>query len=158
MGAFALEGYTLALEAAAAVRSAAQAVDRLRGHGAGGRGLSAGALDILVRLNTGPEEGVSIGDLARAAGVSSRNVTGLVDTLAQDELVERVQDRRDRRSVRVCLTAAGREWLTAFRVPTNRAMDALFAGFTPDDLSRFRHLCLRLAENQRGIDLTQETT
>ncbi|WNV83600.1 MarR family transcriptional regulator [Umezawaea sp. Da 62-37] len=162
MGPFALDGDTLALEAAAAVRSAAQAVDRLRGHGAGGRGLSAGALDVLVRLNTGPEEGLTIGELARAAGVSSRNVTGLVDTLAGDGLVERVPDKRDRRSVRVRVTTAGREWLAAFRAPTNRAMDALFSGFTTDELSLFRHLCLRLVENQRRIEqhlnADQETT
>ncbi|MGW7534592.1 MarR family winged helix-turn-helix transcriptional regulator [Amycolatopsis sp. NPDC054798] len=159
MSAFALGGDTLALEAAAAIRSAAQAVDRLRGHGAGGRGLSTGALDVLARLSTGPETGLSIGELARAAGVSSRNVTGLVDTLARDHLVERVQDQHDRRSVRARITAAGREWLASFLEPTQRAMAALFCGFSPEELAQYRHLCLRLAENQRQIEqhLSQET-
>jgi hypothetical protein len=66
MGAFSLDGDTLALEAAAAVRSASQAVDRLRSQGTGGRGLSAGAFDVLVRLSAAPEEGLSIGELAGA--------------------------------------------------------------------------------------------
>ncbi|WP_310723380.1 MarR family transcriptional regulator [Streptomyces sp. N2A] len=88
-------------KAAAAVRSASQAVDRLCSQGAAGRGLSAGALDVLVRLGAAPDEGLSIGELARAGGVSSRNITGLVDTLERDHLVKRVQDRHDRRSVRV---------------------------------------------------------
>ncbi|MFF2198206.1 MarR family winged helix-turn-helix transcriptional regulator [Streptomyces sp. NPDC058157] len=152
MGSFARGDDSLALEAAAAVRSASQAIDRLRSHGAGGRGLSAGALDVLARLGTAPEEGLSIGELARAAGVSSRNVTGLVDTLERDGLAQRVQDPRDRRSVRARMTPAGADWLEAFRRPTQRAMAAVFQGFDAEELARFRHLCLRLVENQHRIE------
>ncbi|MFG3227328.1 MarR family winged helix-turn-helix transcriptional regulator [Kitasatospora sp. NPDC048194] len=152
MQAFAAGEDTLALEAAAAVRSASQAVDRLRSQGAGGRGLSAGALDVLARLSTATEDGLSIGELARAAGVSSRNVTGLVDTLERDGLVQRAQDQHDRRSVRARITPTGRDWLEAFRQPTQRVMSAVFQGFTDDELAQFRHLCLRLVENQHRIE------
>lgn len=152
MQAFTAGNDTLALETAAAVRSASQAVDRLRSHGAGGRGLSAGALDVLARLSTATDQGLSIGELARAAGVSSRNVTGLVDTLERDGLAQRVQDPRDRRSVRATITPAGLDWLAAFRQPTQRAMSAVFQGFTEDELARFRDLCLRMVENQHRIE------
>ncbi|MFI9327781.1 MarR family winged helix-turn-helix transcriptional regulator [Kitasatospora sp. NPDC052868] len=152
MRAFAAGDGTLTLEAAAAVRSASQAVDRLRAQGAGGRGLSAGALDLLARLSVATDEGLSIGDLARAAGVSSRNVTGLVDTLERDGLARRVQDQHDRRSVRARITPAGSDWLEAFRQPTQRAMSAVFRGFSEDELARLRHLCLRLVENQHRIE------
>ncbi|MFF9839100.1 MarR family winged helix-turn-helix transcriptional regulator [Streptomyces sp. NPDC013740] len=152
MRAFAAGDATQALEAAAAVRSASQALDRLRSHGAAGRGLSAGALDVLARLSTASDEGLSIGELARAAGVSSRNVTGLVDTLQRDDLVQRVQDQRDRRSVRARITPAGREWLEAFRLPTQRAMSAVFQGFGEAELAQLRHLCLRLVDNQNRIE------
>ncbi|MFF2043397.1 MarR family winged helix-turn-helix transcriptional regulator [Kitasatospora sp. NPDC058170] len=152
MQAFAAGGDTLALETAAAVRSASQAVDRLRSYGVGGRGLSAGALDVLARLNTAADEGLSIGELARAAGVSSRNVTGLVDTLERDGLAQRVQDQRDRRSVRARITPAGGDWLDAFRQPTQRAMSAVFQGFTEDELARFRDLSLRVVENQQRME------
>jgi DNA-binding MarR family transcriptional regulator len=138
------------LEAAAALRSAWQAVDRLRSKGAGGRGLSTGALDVLGRLAVSDHD-LSIGDLARACGVSSRNITGLVDTLAGNGLAERVPDRHDRRAVRVTITSAGHEWLESFRQPTGRAMSAIFAGFTPDELAQLRHLCLRVVDNQRRI-------
>ncbi|MFJ4653967.1 MarR family winged helix-turn-helix transcriptional regulator [Nocardia sp. NPDC088792] len=140
-----------ALEAAAALRSAWQAVDRLRSRGAGGRGLSTGALDVLGRLGTAEHE-LSIGELARVCGVSSRNVTGLVDTLERNELVRRVPDPYDRRSVRVAITDAGREWLDSFRQPTDRAMSAIFAGFGADELAQLRHLCLRVVENQHRIE------
>lgn len=139
---------TLALEAATAVRTAFNAVERMRAHGAQGRGLSTGALDLLMRLSASTDDGISIGELAQSAGVSSRNVTGLVDTLERDGLVRRVPDRHDRRSVLAQITPAGQAWIESFRRPTQAAMAAIFRDFTPAELTQLRHLCLRLAENQ----------
>ncbi|WP_405143979.1 MarR family transcriptional regulator [Sphaerisporangium sp. NBC_01403] len=143
---------TLALEGAAAVRSAFHATERMRSRGAEGRGLSAGALDLLIRLSAASDDGISIGELAQAAGVSSRNVTGLVDTLERDGLAERVADQRDRRSVLARITPAGLAWLESFRRPTQAAMAAVFRGFTPAEMTQLRHLCLRLVENQHRLD------
>lgn len=140
----------LAFEAAGAVRTAYHAVERLRAQGSEGRGVSAGALDLLVRLGAAGR-GISIGDLARAAGVSSRNVTGLVDTLERDGLVRRVPDPNDRRSVLAEITPEGQAWIEAFRKPSQLAMRAMFQGFTPGDLVAFRDLCLRLAANQNRL-------
>ena len=66
------------------------------GHGVDSRGLSSGALEILIRLSAATDGGISIGDLAKAAGVSSSNVIALVDTLQPDGLAQRVPDRRAR--------------------------------------------------------------
>ncbi|MFG2076379.1 MarR family winged helix-turn-helix transcriptional regulator [Nonomuraea maritima] len=140
----------LTFEAGAAVRTANHAVDRMRAHGAQGRGVSAGALDLLIRLNDS-EHGISIGELARAAGVSSRNATGLVDTLEHNGLVRRVPDPADRRSVLAEITPDGRAWMEAFREPSRRAMRAMFHGFTPEELVTLRDLCLRLAVNQQSL-------
>lgn len=136
------------LEAAAAVRTAARSLEGLRSQGTGNRGLSPGALDILIRLAAGS---ANIKELAASAGVSSRNVTGLVDTLERAGLAERVPDARDRRAVRVRITEDGRTWLTEFRRPSQLAMAALFRGFTTAETAQLRHLCLRLAENQSHL-------
>src|SRR2546421_11832385 len=80
------------LEAAAAVRAAARSLDQLRSRGTDNRGLSPGALDILIRLSTSE---ANIKDLAASARVSSRNVTGLVDTLERAGHAVRVPDPRD---------------------------------------------------------------
>lgn len=149
---FTLDGDTLPFEAAAAVRTAFHSVERLRSRGTDSRGLSSGALDVLIRLSTTPEVGMNLGALARSAGVSARNVTGLVDTLERDGLVERVPDPHDRRSVLARITPAGQDWLEAFRRPAQAAMTAVFRGFTPAELTALRHLCLRLAENQHLIE------
>ncbi|MER6505055.1 hypothetical protein ABT218_38615 [Streptomyces sp. NPDC001455] len=84
--------------------------------------------------------------------MSSRNVTGLVDTLERDALAERVPDRHDRRSVLARITPAGLAWLESFRRPTQVAIAAVFRGFTPAELTQLRHLCLRLAEHQHRLD------
>ncbi|WP_329048985.1 MarR family transcriptional regulator [Amycolatopsis sp. NBC_01488] len=136
------------LEAAAAVRTAARSLDQLRSHGTDSRGLSSGALDILIRLSTAE---ANIKDLAASAGVSSRNVTGLVDTLERAGHAVRVPDPRDRRSVLVRITGGGRKWLEEFRRPAQLAMAALFRGFTAAETTQLRHLCLRLAENQQAL-------
>ncbi|WP_219825378.1 MarR family winged helix-turn-helix transcriptional regulator [Nonomuraea typhae] len=129
------------------MRTASHAVERMRSRGSQGRGVSSGALDLLLRLHDS-ERGISIGDLARAAGVSSRNVTGLVDTLEHDGLARRVPDAKDRRSVLAEITPAGRAWIAAFRRPSQLAMRAMFHGFTPGELAVLRDLCLRLTVNQ----------
>ncbi|GAA3545737.1 MarR family transcriptional regulator [Nonomuraea rosea] len=144
------DGDLPAFEASAAVRTAYQSIERMRAHGSEGRGVSAGALDLLIRLS-GSAEGISIGELARAAGVSSRNVTGLVDTLESAGLARRVPDPGDRRSVLAEITPAGRAWIEAFRRPSQLAMRAIFQGFSPAELVAFRDLCLRLAGNQRRL-------
>ncbi|MBP2327810.1 DNA-binding MarR family transcriptional regulator [Kibdelosporangium banguiense] len=147
---FALGDDTGVLEAAAAIRAAARGLERLRSRGTDSRGLSPGALDILIRLS-GTEDGISIKDLAGSAGVSSRNVTGLVDTLERGGLAVRVPDPQDRRSVLARITPSGRTWLEEFRRPTQAAMAAVFRGFTPAETTLLRHLCLRVVENQHQL-------
>jgi DNA-binding MarR family transcriptional regulator len=133
-------------ETAAAVRAAAHAVERLGSLGE--RSLSAGAVDLLLRVDGGA---AGVGELARSAGFSSRNVTGLVDTLERAGLVRRERDPGDRRAVLVTITDAGHGWVADFREPARRAMAALFHGFADDEVSRLRDLCLRLVVNQEAI-------
>jgi DNA-binding MarR family transcriptional regulator len=150
MSSFTEGGDTLPFEATAAVRTAFHAVERLRSRGSDSRGLSSGAMDILIRLSTA-EDGMAPNALAQAAGVSARNVTGLLDTLQREGLAERTPDPHDRRSIRATITEKGHEWLTAFRRPSELAMAATFRGFTPADLVQLRHLCLLLTKNVESI-------
>jgi DNA-binding MarR family transcriptional regulator len=141
---------TCRLEAAAAVRAAAHAIERLQALGSHSRTLSPGAVDLLLRLCTSGT--ASVGDLARAAGVSSRNVTGLVDTLERAGLVRRAPDPADRRSVLVSSTDAGTAWVAEFRGPAVAAMAALFHGHTDTEVALLRHLCLQLVTTQHAIE------
>ncbi|MBB4965015.1 MarR family winged helix-turn-helix transcriptional regulator [Saccharothrix violaceirubra] len=144
-------GDTAPFEAAAAVRVAAHAVDRLRSRGTESRGLSPAALDLLVRLGVAGEPGLTIGDLAASGGISPRNATGLVDTLEREGLARRSPDPADRRAVRVAITPPGRGWVEAFRKPSEVAMAALFRDFTDEEVVLLRHLCLKLVTGAEAL-------
>ena len=67
--------------------------------------LSAPQIHLLLALvNDGP---LPMGDLARRVAVTEKTITGLVDRLERDGLVERARTSADRRVVRVRLTARG---------------------------------------------------
>jgi DNA-binding MarR family transcriptional regulator len=72
--------------------------------------------------------------LADKAGVTRATMTGLIDGLERDELVERIFDPKDRRRISVRLTAAGQARLDAVM---------------PDYYSRLRECMIGLSEAQR---------
>jgi DNA-binding MarR family transcriptional regulator len=115
-------------------------------------GLSENRLGILFMLRHAGE-GVPLGALAGRLHVSPRNVTGLIDHLERDRLVERVPDPADRRSVLALLTDLGRERVDAMGGETFRQQQGLLAGFTEEELLQLRHLCLKLASNMQETEL-----
>ena len=67
--------------------------------------------DLLAQLERAPD-GIQLGELSRRMMVSNGNVTGLVERLAQEELIDRQVSETDRRAVQVRLTARGRAVFT----------------------------------------------
>jgi DNA-binding MarR family transcriptional regulator len=67
--------------------------------------LSAPQVHTLLAL--GHEGPLPMGDLARRVAVTEKTVTGLVDRLQRDGLVERRRDEVDRRVIHVALTGPG---------------------------------------------------
>jgi len=77
---------------------------------------------------------LSTGEISRAIGKTSQPITGLVDGLEDQELVQRHFDGRDRRKVWVRLTAKGlRKWEEAVRV-ANRLAEEVFSALTDGEL------------------------
>lgn len=72
------------------------------------RGMPLKSFEVLIRLARTPGESLTAGELARAVALSSGGTTRLVDRLEARGLVARESDTRDRRVVRVGLTAEGR--------------------------------------------------
>ena len=62
--------------------------------------------DLMAQLERAPE-GVLLGELSRRMMVSNGNVTGLVERLVQERLIERQTSERDRRAALVRLTEHG---------------------------------------------------
>ena len=135
------------VEAITALKIAARVMSHLQERWAEKHGLSEGRLGVLFRLyRCGP---IPLGDLATDLGSTPRNITGLVDHLERDGLVERVPDPEDRRSVHAHLTEAGRTRIESIWQEGLAHQSELAGGMNKEDLAQLRHLCLQLAENAR---------
>ncbi|HEY4027239.1 MAG TPA: MarR family transcriptional regulator [Candidatus Dormibacteraeota bacterium] len=141
-----------AVEAFAAIGMAARLLRSRMERFCEREGLSENRLGILFMLRHAGE-GVPLGALAARLQVSPRNVTGLIDHLERDGLVERVPDPADRRSVLAHLTDMGRERVDAMSDVTFRQQQGFLAGFTDEELRQLRHLCLKLVSNMQEADL-----
>jgi DNA-binding MarR family transcriptional regulator len=137
---------TAAAEAFAALRWAAKLAHHSVERWADQHGLSEGRLQILMRLRH-QRDGVALGELAQMLSVSPRNITGLIDNLERDELVARVPDPADRRSVLATLTEKGRERIDSIWRDAVHREGGLAEGFSQEELAHLRHLCLRLVQN-----------
>lgn len=137
-----------AVEALAALRMAGKSLHHLQEKWADMHGLSEGRLALMFRLfRCGP---TPLGDLAEDLDTSPRNITGLVDNLERDGLVERLPDPEDRRSVRANLTEAGKVRIDAiWRQGMERQFEIIPQEMSKEDLAQLRHLCLLLVENAR---------
>jgi DNA-binding MarR family transcriptional regulator len=136
-----------AIEAMAALKMASHAISQLHERWAEKYGLSEGRMGVLFRLHRCGA--TPLGDLANDLGSTPRNITGLVDHLERDGLVERVPDTDDRRSVRANLTPAGRVRIESIWKEGIENQHHLAEGFSKEDLAQLRHLCLQLVENAR---------
>ncbi|HEX9475360.1 MAG TPA: MarR family transcriptional regulator [Candidatus Dormibacteraeota bacterium] len=136
-----------AVEALAALRLAGRMQHLLHERWAETHGLTEGRLGVLFRLYRCGD--TPLGDLAGDLESTPRNITGLVDHLERDGLVERVPDPDDRRSVRAKLTEAGRVRIEAIWKEGLEHQFEVVEGFSKDDLAQLRHLCLLLVENAR---------
>ena len=95
-------------------------------------GLTVARTTLLWRLRaTGPSTQRA---LAEALGVSARNVTGLVDGLAEAGLVTREPHPTDRRATLVTLTDRAERLLAEMAAGQAELAEQLFGGLSPDRL------------------------
>jgi DNA-binding MarR family transcriptional regulator len=135
------------VEALAALRLAGKSLHVLQERWGAKHGLSEGRMGVLFRLFRCGD--MALGEMAEDLAMTPRNVTGLVDHLERDGLVERVPDAEDRRSVRARLTEAGRTRIEAIWQEGIDHQFEVVQSFSKEDLAQLRHLCLKLVESAR---------
>ncbi|MBD2256188.1 MarR family transcriptional regulator [Pseudanabaena sp. FACHB-2040] len=74
-------------------------------------GLSMGKFTLLMQLSQAPEQGFTPSECAERSGVTRATITGLLDGLERDGLVERRPCLSDRRMLSVHLTEKGQDLL-----------------------------------------------
>jgi len=88
--------------------------------------------DLMAQLERAPN-GMTLGELSQRMMVSNGNVTGLVERLHAQGLVERRPAPKDRRAQLVSLTAEGRKTFRAMARTHEDWVAEMFAAMTPDD-------------------------
>jgi len=104
--------------------------------------------DLMAQLDKA-DEAITLGELSRRLMVTNGNVTGLVDRLVEDGLVERRVRRSDRRSATVRLTEAGKTLFGEMARAHRGWVAELFAGVDVPSQARLSAL-LRTARDSVG--------
>jgi DNA-binding MarR family transcriptional regulator len=140
-----------------AMRVTARLIRQLMDRWAEKHGLSEGRLHVLFRLASAPGHQLPLGELADQLEVTPRNITGLIDHLERDGLVERIDDLDDRRLTYARLTAAGGRRIDGMRAQGLEWQLKIANGLSTEELEQFRHACLRLIENMTGAAVAERS-
>ena len=96
-------------------------------------------------------DAVTAGDLARATGLTTGAITGIIDRLEKAGLACRARGAEDRRKVYVRTTAAGRAKAAALYGPLGRAFDRLAAKHSAAEIA----LLTRYFDESRALILAE---
>src|ERR1051326_5610677 len=98
-------------------------------------------------------EGATSGQIASGLGVGLSTITGIVDRLAEQNLVSRREDPRDRRITRVVPTPSGVELVDELIEYRNEVVTAILSKLEPEQLqtveTAFQYLLAAVADLDR---------
>ncbi|MFZ5570868.1 MAG: MarR family winged helix-turn-helix transcriptional regulator [Thermodesulfobacteriota bacterium] len=95
----------------------------------------------------GSEDGMRLTDLSRCAGLEPSTMTGLIDRMERDGLVQRSSDPHDRRSLKVTLTEKGGMIRDKVFEAVDRMLQEAFAGIQPGELEITRKVLRKVLTN-----------
>ena len=107
--------------------------------------------DLLAQLDRA-SGGLTLTELSNRMMVSNGNLTGLVDRLVGNNLVERLPDPDDGRSTRVALTALGKKHFDAMTPAHENWINGMLEGLDKDDIGHLHYLLgkLKISASPRG--------
>jgi DNA-binding MarR family transcriptional regulator len=108
-------------------------------------GITLPRFDLLSQLERHPQ-GLKMNELSRLLMVTGGNVTGIVDQLVKEGLVERVDDAADRRAWRVRLTRAGDKAFAEMAREHEQWVVELLSGLTRRESDSLMQLLARLKQ------------
>ena len=109
-------------------------------------GLSEGRFVLLFLLEAAPA-GLAPKALAEQAGVTRATVTGLLDGLEREALIERCADPNDRRALNIRLTVKGKRVAKKVFEQHGRWIAGLFKGLSVSDRHQLAALLGKVATN-----------
>ncbi len=113
----------------------------------GASNVSPAYLGVLMSLWN--RDGVGAVELGRGAGLEPSTMTGLLDRMERDELLERRPDPSDRRAQRICLTDTGRDLRDPVLQMVSDAMAKATSGFSEQELSTTKNVLQQFLSNMQ---------
>jgi len=129
--------------------SLASAIDRDCASRLAPHGLSEGRFILLFLLDAAPD-GLAPNVLAERAGVTRATVTGLLDGLEREALIERHADPDDRRALRILLTRKGRRLARSLFEQHGQWIAGLFGNLSARERTQLASLLGKVAGNLDG--------
>jgi len=111
--------------------------------------LTGSQLNALMVLKGAGPDGISLSEIGRALVVTKANVTGLIDRLERDGLVER-RTHADRRVTLAALTAKGADLLAQALPRHGDSLSDLLSFLSDDDKSQLIELLTNLRRGLRA--------
>ncbi len=93
------------------------------------------------------EDGRKVGELGRCAGLEPSTMTGLVDRMERDGLLQRQPDPTDRRAWRVFLTDEGRHAEQPVTEVVTTTLERMTDGLDDDDTETFKRILGQVLAN-----------
>ena len=104
--------------------------------------------DLMAQLDKA-QSGMTLGELSQRMMVSNGNVTGLVDRLVEQKLIERRPSPTDGRAMLVNLTAEGRKTFRAMARTHEGWIAEIFAGLTRGEIDELMRLLAKTKDAAR---------
>jgi DNA-binding MarR family transcriptional regulator len=100
-------------------------------------------LKIMLKM-ANSEEGVSVGELSEKMGVTPGAITQFIDKLVDKGMVERFEDPKDRRVVRIKLTAKAKAKFQIMRDFHFERMSVSFKNLSDEELQQLAELVKKI--------------
>lgn len=101
--------------------------------------------DVLAALHRHPD-GLKMSELSGVLRVSNGNVTGIIDRLVGDALVERIPVPGDRRAMCVRLTDGGIEHFETLAAAHETWVDDILSAVPPGDIEALQHSLQKITD------------
>ena len=102
---------------------------------------------LCVLMSLWQADGLKVIELSKKAGLEPSSMTGLLDRMQRDELVERITDLTDRRVLRIHLTKTGRQVRDPVLKAVERVISEIFAGIPQESISQTKDLLRHVLSN-----------
>jgi DNA-binding MarR family transcriptional regulator len=124
-------------------------------------GITLPRFDVLAQLEAASRDdvrGLTMSELSRRLMVTNGNLTGLIERLVQEGLVNRAASATDRRTQIVHLSAAGRRALHAMAPRHERWIDDMFEELSAEDREQLYALLGKLRASVKRLPTEENET